>query len=106
MVMMSFVSELNTVRQKNVGLERDFIKAQKVVIIPALLPPLPVCLLLTPFSSFCLQALNKSKKAQVSSDLHQLITQKEQDFIFWVGGGRCCAEEFADLTSGLLLNDQ
>lgn len=34
-----FVLELNAIRQKNVGLERDFIKAQKVVIIPALLPP-------------------------------------------------------------------
>lgn len=34
-----FVSELNAVRQKNVGLERDFLKAQKVLIIPALLPP-------------------------------------------------------------------
>lgn len=36
-----FVSELNAVRQKNVGLERDFLKAQKVLIIPALLPPPP-----------------------------------------------------------------
>lgn len=90
MVTMMFVSELNAIRQKNFGLERDFIKAQKVVIIPALLPPPPVCLLLTPFSSFCLQALNKSKKAQVSSDLHQLITQKKthkQDFTFIFLGG-------------------
>lgn len=39
MVTMMFVSELNAIRQKNFGLERDFIKAQKVVIIPALLPP-------------------------------------------------------------------
>lgn len=52
--------------------------------------PPPIFLPLTPFPSVCLQALNKSKKAQVSSDRRRLITQEARDsgvFLTCVG---CC----------------
>lgn len=50
MLMVMFVSELHAIRQKNVVLERDFIKAQKVIIVSTLWFYIlsSFCLLLTP----------------------------------------------------------